>query len=925
MPDAEFERAVADGLLTEHEIRVYSIAQQVMLASSILTAGALVFVILKASPKTMLTYKWLLLNQMASLGESSTIAKLYHQTSPYLQIVLFFIAEAACLVFVLVYSALVLQSRKNAFHAKTYRLQAMLLKSCAAQVAGTWLTMAVPFMTCLALVFFAIPGSNYSRLSGVPLRSPKSSQSGEKIHGEVQTTHAAHPEPTTSWSGMIRKWPMTTFCILVNEFCERFSFYGMRTVLTLYLVNVLRFGDAYSTTFFHAFSALCFFSPIFGSILADGYVGKFNTIFYVSFLHAAGQLVLAFATAEHSGSRFHPWIDLAAFDAWETKMITVWFSVFYFCINIGGMVSIFVSPIFRSMSCLGQDSCYPLAFGVSAALMLIATVVFMLGSPWYKKKPTTSNVFADVWRLCTRALGQKFRSSEPKAHWLDHALTTHDCEQSTACQSLKRRRHDQSACAEARFVEDVKSLFRVLIMYLPLPMFWALYDQQGSVWNLQAIRMNSRLWGTTLLLPDQMGTLNAFLILAFIPFFEGVVYPIARKVVTLTPLRKMVVGGLLASVAFVICGLTQTEVNKTLAIIPPAGRAYVSLMNTLPDCSINATVGDRTAFIPAGTSLENTHDNRQLFDVPKGNVEFSFAFSGADCFPDVLPTSATFNVTHGQIFFVHVSQHGIFLSPSFKTVETTHSNFFHPLLTSAFSVTIATDKNYDGNFAFCREKKATDQQPCNPKEPSDFYLFAQNYTDGGRRASDLIGDFPYVTKSNGSTHVAAVFDAKPIRPGSWRLFYVQGTPSTADETNATYTGIRFERLEQGGVYMLSLTGSFAAYTQAAPPMKSIVGGFYLVTMGVGDTCIVIFTLLFRNMNPATVCFIYAALMLAVIVIFGFMAVFYYQYANIDEEEDNLVDCSSSEGEETSVDLKRLSLLNGDLLAATKDETWDSKL
>ncbi|KAI6233476.1 Peptide transporter family 1 [Aphelenchoides fujianensis] len=807
-----------------------------------------------------------------------------------------------------------------------------------------------------------------SRLSDVPLGSPMAPP--------------AHPEATTSWGGIIRKWPMTTFCILANEFCERFSFYGMRTVLTLYLVNVLRFGDAYSTTFFHAFSALCFFSPIFGSILADGYVGKFNTIFYVSFLHAAGQLVLAFATAEHSGSRFHPWVDLAGlfaialgtggikpcvspfggdqFDPWETKMIAVWFSVFYFCINIGGMVSTYVSPIFRSMSCLGQDSCYPLAFGVSAALMIAATVVFMLGSPWYKKKPTTSNVFADVWRLCTRAIGHKFRSSEPKAHWLDHALTEHDCQRSPVCQSLKRRRHDQSACAEARFVEDVKSLFRVLIMYLPLPMFWALYDQQGSVWNLQAIRMNCRLWGTTLLLPDQMGTLNAFLILAFIPLFEGVVYPIARKVVTLTPLRKMVVGGLLASLAFVICGLTQTEVNKTLAILPPPGRAYVSVMNTLPDCSINATVDDRTAFIPPGASLENTHNDRQLFDVPKGSVAFSFAFSGANCFPDVLPTRATFNVTHGQIFFVHVSQHGMFLSPVSAEKPTGGNGAF------ASGVTIATDKNYDGNFAFCREKKTTDKKPCNPKEPADFYLFARNYTDGGQAASDLIGDFPYVTKRNDSEHGASVFDTKPIRPGTWRLYYVQGTPRIADEMNATYPGIRFERLEQGGVYMLSLTGSFDAptshefrvvpdnglsilwqipqivvittaevlfaipglefsYTQAAPSMKSIVGGFYLVTMGVGDTCIVIFTILFRNMNAATVCFIYAALMLAVIVIFGFMAVFYYQYADIDEEVEELEECSLSEGNETSLDAKRPSFFNGDLLVPTKDDAWDSRL
>ncbi|VDO50725.1 unnamed protein product, partial [Heligmosomoides polygyrus] len=35
------------------------------------------------------------------------------------------------------------------------------------------------------------------------------------------------------------------------------------------------------------------------------------------------------------------------------------------------------------------------------------------------------------------------------------------------------------------FIDDIKSLLRVLIMFLPVPMFWALYDQQGSVWLIQ--------------------------------------------------------------------------------------------------------------------------------------------------------------------------------------------------------------------------------------------------------------------------------------------------------------------------------------------------------------------------------------------------------------------------------------------------------
>jgi solute carrier family 15 oligopeptide transporter 1 len=57
-------------------------------------------------------------------------------------------------------------------------------------------------------------------------------------------------------------------------------------------------------------------------------------------------------------------------------------------------------------------------------------------------------------------------------------------------------------------------------MYIPLPIFWSLYDQQASTWTIQAVAMDSRLWGTTLMLPDQMQVLNAVLILAFIPLFQ---------------------------------------------------------------------------------------------------------------------------------------------------------------------------------------------------------------------------------------------------------------------------------------------------------------------------------------------------------------------------------------------------------------------
>jgi solute carrier family 15 oligopeptide transporter 1 len=63
-------------------------------------------------------------------------------------------------------------------------------------------------------------------------------------------------------------------------------------VLALFFKEVLNFDDDVSTLLYHAFTAICYFTPIFGAILADSFVGKFRTIFYISIIYAIGQIVL---------------------------------------------------------------------------------------------------------------------------------------------------------------------------------------------------------------------------------------------------------------------------------------------------------------------------------------------------------------------------------------------------------------------------------------------------------------------------------------------------------------------------------------------------------------------------------------------------------------------------------------------------------
>lgn len=64
-------------------------------------------------------------------------------------------------------------------------------------------------------------------------------------------------------------FPKSLFFIIGNEFCERFSYYGMKAILVLYFKQKLHFSEDVSTEVYHAFSGLCYLFPIFGAMLAD--------------------------------------------------------------------------------------------------------------------------------------------------------------------------------------------------------------------------------------------------------------------------------------------------------------------------------------------------------------------------------------------------------------------------------------------------------------------------------------------------------------------------------------------------------------------------------------------------------------------------------------------------------------------------------
>ncbi|WKY16620.1 hypothetical protein Q1695_001340 [Nippostrongylus brasiliensis] len=783
----------------------------------------------------------------------------------------------------------------------------------------------------------------------------RSSTKGSDLQAAIELP--VKTEMYTTWGDMIRHWPKTTICIVSNEFCERFSYYGMRTVLILYLLNVLNFSENQSTIFFNSFTVLCYLTPLLGSIIADGYIGKFWTIFSVSILYACGQVILAVASIKNKESSIHPWMDLTGlviigfgtggikpcvsafggdqFEVGQERMLSLFFSMFYFSINAGSMISTFISPIFRSQPCLGQDSCYPMAFGIPAILMILATCLFMAGSFWYKKPPPKENIFAEVARVMGRSIANKFHSKTKKEHWLDNYFDTHVCESDPKCLDYRLEVGNKNACQKKSFIDDVKSLLRVLIMFLPVPMFWALYDQQGSVWLIQGIQMDCRLSSTVLFLPDQVQTLNAVLILLFIPLFQIVIYPIVGKCITLTPLRKMVAGGLLASLSFLVTGFVQLSVNETLPSLPASNEAYVSMWNQLDNCTVHATFIDQTYTIAPNVSMIDNKKNSQAqrsvhLTAPKGSTQWTvpvkLAYTGcpADQYQN-LPNTFDVQLKTTEIYYVAVSTNGVYQGKADPSKPTQGTGEF------SLGIVMATTPVYDGNLVMCRMDAGDfdPNHPCNPRSPSDFYYWETDYDE---HTDDRDSNLTYTTKQGKSSNYAVDYVFKPVKPGRWQLYYLDGTPKnvgykTPAKQNITVkaTGVWMEVHEQGAVYVMALTGTkdqpvkhinqvvqsnsvsilwqipqiviitaaeilFSitgyefAYSQSAPSMKALVQALWLLTTAIGDSIIVLITALNLFSNMATEFFAYAGAMCVVIVVFALMSIFYYEYNYYTQEK-----------------------------------------
>jgi POT family proton-dependent oligopeptide transporter len=315
--------------------------------------------------------------------------------------------------------------------------------------------------------------------------------------------------------------------IVGNEAAERFCFYGLRAVLVVYMTQYLRdrsggravMSEGDANFWYHLFLASNYFFPTLGAILSDAFWGKYRTIFWISLVYCAGCLALAgddtrlglFAglgliavgaggikpcVSSHVGDQFGP--D-------NQHLLSRAFGWFYFSVNFGSTFSILLTPWLLRHWGPGW------AFGVPAALMLLATFVFWSGRYQFAHIPPGGKEFL----------------------------------------------------REAFSPKGLAALGRLAVIFAFVAVFWSLWDQSGGEWVLQAEKMDLHFLGLTWL-ASQVQAVNAVMILVLIPVFQYGIYPAIDRVFPLTPLRKIGLGLVVTASSFLISAWIESQITAGL-------------------------------------------------------------------------------------------------------------------------------------------------------------------------------------------------------------------------------------------------------------------------------------------------------------------------------------------------------------------------
>ena len=347
----------------------------------------------------------------------------------------------------------------------------------------------------------------------------------------------------------IQRHPRGLYILFFTEMWERFSYYGMRSLLVYYMIKHLQFSQEHSSQVYGLYTGFVYFTPLFGGMLADRLMGQRRTVILGAVLMAVGHFLMAFENLFFpaltflilGNGAFKPNISTqvgALYPPGDPRRDRA-FSLFYMGINLGA----FFSPLVCGT--LGEKIGFHWGFSAAGVGMVIGLFVYIRG--------------------------QKYLAPDL---------------------IMQNRGPSRAGAREPMTREDWLKIGAIFVMMALSIVFWSVYEQQGNTMALWADANTDRVILGWEMPASWFQSFNPLMIFIFVPVLNMVWARQARRGKEPSSVSKMGIGCILLASAF-------------LVLIPPARELSIhpkASLWWLTACTFVLTLGE-IHLSPIGLSL----------------------------------------------------------------------------------------------------------------------------------------------------------------------------------------------------------------------------------------------------------------------------------------------------------------------------------
>ncbi|CAM0142265.1 peptide transporter ptr2 [Umbelopsis sp. WA50703] len=407
------------------------------------------------------------------------------------------------------------------------------------------------------------------------------------------------PEPTEEEWGTLREVadniPTSAFLVILIEFCERFTYYGLSGPFQNYIQNpappsypadqpgALGRGQQTATALNTFFQFWGYITPILGGIIADQYLGKYRTILLFGTIYIVGLLIMTLTSipsAIDSGASFPGFVVglviigfgmggiksnvsplvaeqyrskvpfIRTLDSGERVIVTPRatyqkiFNMFYWGINVGGLSSIATTELEKNV---GFWSAYLLP----TAMFIPALIVVVLGRKRYIENPARGSIFIEVYRLIRLSFKVQggFDACKPSRLEAENP------------ELMKNVTWDDV------FVDELRRALKACTVFCWYPVYWLAYAQMTT--NL--ISQAGEMW-TGNVPNDIIQNIDPLVLIITIPIMDRIVYPALRRVgIPMRPIFRITMGFLFAAISMGYAAGTQSMIYSNAPNLISAG------------------------------------------------------------------------------------------------------------------------------------------------------------------------------------------------------------------------------------------------------------------------------------------------------------------------------------------------------------------